>query len=426
MVKNLIVKINVKKQTYNYNNPLNKSNIKNSSGTGFFIANNYILTCYHVIEDAVKIYVNHEKTNKEKLKVVIHSLYPDDDLAVLYIDNLKYGIEIPIEIPIMILKNKLIDDDNSVTVYGYPLNSNTLKITKGTLSGYHKSFFETDATLNPGNSGGPLIYKNKIIGINASKLASEKVDNVGYVIPIKRFLLYKKMKNITKGTKLFEKPTLGIDFHIIDKNNIKNFNLELDHGIRIINITNKIDGIEIGDFMLEFNKMKIDIFGDIKINEFPEKINIDDITRWCYIGQKVTIKIFSMRTKEIKAIDITLINNNLFPSYYKNYSKDFWIKKGNITFSQITEGHVQKLPKLNLELESKVFLMNSIYKKIKKKLFYISYQEPSEDSITIPIGYFVKKLNNINIESIEDIEKIENIESIEFLNGKLYYLNIKN
>jgi hypothetical protein len=71
--------------------------------------------------------------------------------------------------------NRINDNENMVLVLGYPLDSNHLKTSKGILSGFQDSFFQTDETLNPGNSGGPLIWNNKIIGINVAKITSDKV-----------------------------------------------------------------------------------------------------------------------------------------------------------------------------------------------------------------------------------------------------------
>ncbi len=422
MIKNLVVRIKVKKQSISYNNPLNKTKLKNSSGTGFFLTNNYIITCYHVIEDSVFIYINHEKTDKEKIKVKVHAIFPDDDIAILYVDNQKYGIEINEIAPISVLKDKINENENNVIVYGYPLNSNSIKVTKGSLTGFHKSYFETDATLNPGNSGGPLVFNNKIIGINASKLTSEKVDNVGFAIPIKRFLIYKNFKDL-KGV-IFNKPNLGIDFQIIEKDMLKNYNLPIKNGVRISNMIKNLNyEFEMGDFLLEFDGKKIDIFGDIKIDGFPEKINIKEITKWYYVGQKVRLKFYSTRLKEIKDVDVEMENNSLLPNFYKNYSKPFWLEKHDFTFNKITNGHIDKIDKLNLELNSKVFLMNSLLKKNKQNFIYISNKNPNNVTINIPEGLFIRKINNKIIESLKDIENIEIINSIEFNDGKLFYLD---
>ena len=427
MIKDLVVRIKVKKQPISYNTPLNHTKLRNSSGTGFFISNNYILTCYHVIEDSVFIYINHEKTNKEKIKTKVHAIFPDDDIAILYVDNQKYGINIEGESPILVLKDKIEDSENNVMVYGYPLSSNSMKVNKGSLTGFHKSYFETDATLNPGNSGGPLVYKNKIIGINASKLTSEKVDNVGFAIPIKRFLIYKNYKSL-KGV-VFNKPDLGMDFQIIEKDMINHYNLPINQGVRINNIldlSNDYQGIEKGDFLLGFDDKMIDIFGDIKLDCFPEKINVKEITKWYCIGQKVKLKIYSIKLNKIIEKEIELKDNNIVPKYYKNYSENFWIEKDDITFSMITNAHLERLEKLTIELDSKVHLMNSLFKKNKEPFIYISSKIPNNRTINIPEGYFIESLNNKKIKSLEEIKNLEKIESIELKDGRLFYLdNIK-
>ena len=145
-IRKLVVKISVKKSKYNLNFPTNDSKIIMSSGTGFFIKKNFILTCYHVIENHVQIKVRSKKSKKE-YDVIVHTIYPDDDLAILYIKE--DIVNIKGEVPIFILREE-IHDEKQVIAMGFPLNSNNLKISQGIISGFQDSLIQTDATLNPG------------------------------------------------------------------------------------------------------------------------------------------------------------------------------------------------------------------------------------------------------------------------------------
>ena len=57
----------------------------------------------------------------------------------------------------------------------------------GSTSDYYMKVLQTDAALNPGNSGGALInIKGEVIGISSAKLASQEVEGMGYAIPISK------------------------------------------------------------------------------------------------------------------------------------------------------------------------------------------------------------------------------------------------
>lgn len=427
MLKDLIVKINVNYVEINLNNPLNRSKIKKSTGTGFFIKNNFILTCYHVIKDNNKITINHRLTKKQNLNVIVHSIYPDDDLAVLYFENDKYGINIPHNIPFKILNELPTDDNNTVVVYGFPLNSNNIKTTKGIISGFHKSFFETDATLNPGNSGGPLIWNNKIIGINASKISSKEVDNVGFAIPIRKFIIYKNTIDEGINDKIYFKPKLNLEYQIIDKDQISKFNIPGNYGVRILKIKedSHFDNCDIkyGDFILEFDGKPVDIFGDIEIEDFPEKINIEEIMNWYYVGQEVNIKYYSVKNNQIIDCNITLNNKRLIADYYKNYTNNFFVKKNNIIFSIITNEHVENIEKLDIDFESKLYLMKNILDFKNCCYIYVVTQIPIRDNFLLPEGRFIKNINNIEVNCLNHLKSLDIIETIEFINGDKFFLN---
>lgn len=435
MIKNLIVKIIVQKSDIDFNNPHNKLEPKPSSGTGFFIKNNFILTCYHVVKNHNKISINYHTSRKKLLPVSVHSIYPDDDLAVLYInDNYMPKIdELTSKVPIYVLDKNLNDKDNSVTVIGYPLNSKLMKQTKGVLSGYQDSLFQTDATLNPGNSGGPLIWNDKIIGVNVAKLTSQKVDNVGYAIPIQRFLVYSKVK-LMKDDKVFLKPKLGSNFQFIENNDqFDKFNLKYDkingdyYGVRLVktssdSIFSKIN-MKPGDFLLEWDNKIIDMYGDIKIDYFPEKINITEICKWYYIGKKISIKYYSIEKSKIETHDVILeASSKDYLNYFKNYSKDYYHKVNNLTFSVITKEHLNKITKLNIENEDQVYILSKFMNLNVELIIYLVNQDIDKDSLNLPVGSIVKKINEKEIEKKDDLFNITKINSIEFLSGNKYFI----
>ncbi len=426
-LKKIIVKIIVKKTDIDFNQPTNSSEIIQSSGTGFFIKNNFILTCYHVISNSQKIKIR-GFDSKEEYDAEVYSIFPDDDLALLKIDEM--FIELNDNIPIKVLSENSYENQK-VNAYGYPLNSNSLKITQGIISGIQDSLIQTDATLNPGNSGGPLIMNNKIIGVNAIKITSDQVDNVGFVIPIQRFLVYGK-SSILSNNRVNLKSKLYTQFQILKDtkqfNKFKINNSQNEFGVRVLKILKDSflynSGIREGDFLTQWDNKNIDLYGDIKINNFPEKVNITEIWKWYATGQKINIKYFSEKEqKDIKKKIIISDNIKLFPDFYLNFTDPYYVEKDNLIIAVVTKEHVNFLDDLRLNLDDKVYILNNVFNMKKEFLIYLVSQKPNKNSVDLPIGSIIRRINEKEIYSYDDLINLKKLDSIEFLSNEKYFLN---
>ena len=149
--------------------------IQQGSGSGFTISSDgYIVTNSHVIENAVDIRVNFSDGSIEKAE--LKGADPSTDIAVIRVygsgqktlsfadsDSLKVGqIAIAIGNPLGL--------QHSVTAGVVSALGRTLRATNGRLI---DDVIQTDAALNPGNSGGPLVNSSgQVIGINTAMIPS--------------------------------------------------------------------------------------------------------------------------------------------------------------------------------------------------------------------------------------------------------------
>ena len=136
-------------------------------GTGFYIESNIVLTNYHVIKDAGSRIVNVEQFDPraEYLGMVI-GYDKRRDLALLKVNQEMN------KAPIMYLHEGPLDRESDVVAYGYPAGLD-LSVSRGIVSNFPDMaktppvrLIQTDAATNKGNSGGPLIFHGKVIGVN--------------------------------------------------------------------------------------------------------------------------------------------------------------------------------------------------------------------------------------------------------------------
>ncbi len=187
-----------------------------SGGTGFIIeSDGYILTNNHVIEGADKVDVKVGDKDEYKAKVVGRD--PATDLALLKIDGDK-------PFPTV----RLGDSDRIrvgewVMAIGDPLNFDK-SVTVGVISGKGRyaglsratsafeNLIQTDAAINFGNSGGPLVNVNgEVVGINTA--ISRFAQNIGFAVPInaaKRLLPQLKKGKVVRGF-------LGVNIESVNK-----------------------------------------------------------------------------------------------------------------------------------------------------------------------------------------------------------------
>lgn len=157
-------------------------NIKAGSGTGFFITNaGHIVSNNHVI-DQCNIVNAYYKGDAKPLKIL--AIDRKNDLAILKAE-LRPDDTFPIAREDAILLEE-------IYVAGYPFGksiSGSVKVTKGVVSslsglGNNYSNLQIDASLQPGNSGGPIVNKKgNVVGVAVAKLDYKKVIEAFNTIP---------------------------------------------------------------------------------------------------------------------------------------------------------------------------------------------------------------------------------------------------
>ena len=156
---------------------------RGATGTAFVVGKGgYLLTCAHVVRDAVKVRVS---IGGKSYDAAVLSVDDKRDLALLQVS----AKDLP---PLPLANSNAVELGQEVRAFGFPIASVLgvdIKVTKGSLSGDSRrearKVFQIDAAVNHGNSGGPLVNETgEVIGVVNAGLTGPSISNVSFAVPI--------------------------------------------------------------------------------------------------------------------------------------------------------------------------------------------------------------------------------------------------
>lgn len=277
------------------------------TGSGVIISEDgYIVTNNHVIKDAseIEITLNNRKSYKAKLIGTDSKM----DIALLKIDADE-------KLPYTTFGNS--DDVKTgewVLAVGNPYNL-TSTVTAGIVSAKARnlgtdgiqSFIQTDAAVNPGNSGGALVNtRGDLIGIN-TMISSMTGSYVGYSFAVPSNIARKIIEDIMEYGNV-QRGILGVEGGELNAMASKELGVKQTEGFYINNVRKNTgadkSGLKKGDIIVKIDNQKISTFADLSGVINTKRPN-----------DKVAVTI--IRDGENKIIPVTLSKNELFDTEFK-------------------------------------------------------------------------------------------------------------
>ena len=153
-------------------------------GTAFYLGDGEWLTAAHVVGTANRVSLHNER---DSLSVAVKGIDHSVDLALLEGTPIAVSREVP---TLTIMKGELTQPGEAAIAVGYPLyREDSASISQGVVSRYEEDevgeLLVTDASVNPGNSGGPMLNKcGEVIGVVRQKYVGFDVEGLGYAISV--------------------------------------------------------------------------------------------------------------------------------------------------------------------------------------------------------------------------------------------------
>ena len=369
-----------------------------ATGSGVIISNDgYIVTNNHVIEDANKIIIT--LNDGRELEADIIGSDPSTDLALLKIDdnNLNFA--------------EFGNSDNVhlgdwVLAVGNPFNL-TSTVTAGIVSAKSRninilrnnsnenifpleSFIQTDAAVNPGNSGGALVSPDGLlIGINTA-IASKTGSYSGYSFAIPSNIVLKVVNDL-KNYGIVQRAFIGVIIQDVNQEKMNNLNLPNTNGVLVSGLVDDgaaVDaGIEIDDVILKVE--------NIVVNDVPElqeqigKFKPGDI-----------VKIIIRRDQETILKEVTLRNENGSTKIINKKSADNKYTIFGATFSNPNPSELKKL-KINSGVKVEAIKEGKLKRAGLSKGFIITHVDKNKVSTKNQLIQFLKsKKGGVLIEGI--------------------------
>lgn len=262
----------------------------------------YIITNAHVVEGAETLTVTF--IGNEKVSAEVVGMDSLTDVAVISVDKKEVPVELINKISIAPLgdSDQIRVGDLAIAI-GTPLDeayNNT--VTAGIISAINRTIdvsaesemrlIQTDAAINPGNSGGALIGPSgEVIGINTIKLVDDKVEGMGFAIPINDVKII--VDELVEHGRII-RPSLGITGATMTQD-IAQF--EIPVGVYVASVVPgsaaDIGGMKQHDIILEFDGVKI-----TSIEELRELLKGKEV------GDQVVVRL--SRSGESMDLNLTL------------------------------------------------------------------------------------------------------------------------
>jgi len=334
-------------------------------GSGFIISEEgIIVTNNHVIEGADEITVI--LSDETEYTAELLGRDPKADIAVLKIDpnnkkliGLKWG-----DSDEMRVGDWTIAIGNPLGLGGTVTAGIVSAISRDLGSGPYVKFLQTDASINRGNSGGPLFnLDGKVIGINTA-IVSQTGGSIGlgFAIPSNSA---KKIVNQLKEFGKTKRGWLGVMIQPVTKDFAESLGLFDQKGAFVSNVNpngpSKKAGIEAGDVILKFNNEEI-----IKMSDLPRVVAEADVGSTASLevwrkNKKINIEVIlgelpgevvterdniepKIKDKKIMSLGITIINNDLGIVVTNVEDEDSSLLIGDI----ISEVNREKVDNINL------------------------------------------------------------------------------
>ena len=251
---------------------LGDSEIKLGLGSGIILTENgYILTNQHVVGNKYSnCYVTLENGKNYNGSVVWADSNIDLAIVKIMANNLDYielgdSDNISLAEDVYAIGNPIgIEFQRTVTKGIISGINRTIKLTENGNESYMEDLIQTDATINQGNSGGPLINLNgELIGINTVKIT--EAEGIGFAVPVN---IIKPILESFIETGKFEEAYIGI--YGYDKEVIPYLDsgLDIESGVYIASI--QADGplfnkeLIVGDIITKIDEIKINKMNDLK------------------------------------------------------------------------------------------------------------------------------------------------------------------
>ncbi|MGA1226546.1 MAG: trypsin-like peptidase domain-containing protein [Tamlana sp.] len=358
------------------------------TGSGVIInADGYIITNNHVINnsDELSVTLNNNKTYKAE----IVGSDPKTDIALLKIDAEE-------DLPYVTFA----DSDNAkigewVLAVGNPFNL-TSTVTAGIISAkarnldptgkYTQSFIQTDAAVNPGNSGGALVNtKGELVGINTA-ISSQTGSYIGYSFAVPSNIARRVIEDIMEYGNV-QNGILGITGGSLNSSVADELGVNETEGIYVAEVIEDSGaekaGIETGDIIKEIDNIKVSKFADLTGHISARRA-----------GDIVNLTL--LKDGKLKTVAVTLTRNETFTLPL---------------VGRVKNAKKEDLKKLNASNGVKIIELNNEYESYWKKN-------------GVEEGSIITSINDNKINSVDDVQNaIKNRSQFEPLRIELINSN---
>jgi len=346
-------------------------------GTGCIISQDgYILTNNHVVEGADQIKVKMSDGKEFDGRIIGRD--PKTDLALVKIDGAS-GLK-----PLKLGDSEALKVGNWVVAVGSPFGLEQT-VTAGIVSakgrvigsGPYDNFIQTDASITPGNSGGPLInMQAEVVGINTAIIASGQ--GIGFAIPIN---MAKEIVPQLQKTGHVTRGLLGVNIQDLTPELAKSFGLKDTQGALVANVVPDGPagkaGILQGDVVVKFNGQQIRAAKDLS-----------RIVAGTPVGQTVAVQVI----REGKTVDLQAKVGEMEDENATAAEKDASHKTLGISVQNLTP---QIAGKLGLKDTVGIVVVN------------VAPESPAAEAMILP-GDVIKEINRQAVKNVDDfVQKID-------------------